>query len=342
MNETIITLLDNGKLLKPQKLNISGEIEPYFETIEKDEKGNQFKDTNSEDWLYSLSGFKSKEEYLKSIKRNLTVSDSSTSTTEEKEITCTATAQIWKVNEGRGVQVYIVLDRALPVEQALTVVITYSDGTTKEYKVYNDGRTNLPSPDCEENIYTYSIEGNAAISVGGEDDYSKIYNIMIEEYYKDYTILPSQLETLYYTVYDSSLKSYRINDTYRQNNRALHFTFDEENSKIIAWSDNNMYSMNIIGCVDTDDNLATDANGNTVTIFSKVYKVSNDYTCTSPAGVCGELKTAWEAIAEENNLKFLKISTFMMYTDYYYMIIDTTSENKYKVYNSLANAKEAL
>lgn len=69
--ETVVTVIDNGKLLKPQTLNEENKLTPYFETIEKDEAGNQNLTSQSEDWDYKMSGFNSKASYLASIQRNL-------------------------------------------------------------------------------------------------------------------------------------------------------------------------------------------------------------------------------------------------------------------------------
>ena len=62
--ETVITVLDNGKLLKPQTLE-EGELTPFFKVKKTETQGKCKLEEESEDFTNLANNFESKEEYEK-------------------------------------------------------------------------------------------------------------------------------------------------------------------------------------------------------------------------------------------------------------------------------------
>ena len=62
--ETVITVLDNGKLLKPQALE-DGELTPFFKIKKTEIQGKCKLEEESEDFTNLANNFESQEEYEK-------------------------------------------------------------------------------------------------------------------------------------------------------------------------------------------------------------------------------------------------------------------------------------
>lgn len=62
--ETVITVLDNGKLLKPQTLE-DGELTPFFKIKKTETQGKCKLGEESEDFTNLANNFESEEEYEK-------------------------------------------------------------------------------------------------------------------------------------------------------------------------------------------------------------------------------------------------------------------------------------
>lgn len=345
--DMVITVVDNGKLLKPQTLSDNNKVVPYFETIERDEKGNQFLDKKAEDWIYKMNGFESKEAYMESIQRVLVVHDKRTQYVPEEEpdttlVTTTGTLQLWKESDGRGCQVYATLDKDMPIDQAFEIVVKTND-ETKTYNVYNKGRTNLPSPIFKDGTAEYTVNGETKITAGGLEDYEEKYNFMLEEYYKEYEIQKCNLVVTTSKVYNAAGNSLEVYDLYRQNLKPMHFTFDEKNGNIILVSDNDVYELSIVDCIDIDGNTVPGYKNMNASIISEGTLVSNSYKYATPTGNAYQLKVAWKTEIQEYGLKFAKIKAVKdNETTYYYMIIDYNSENKFKSYATLEEAQSQL
>ena len=69
MEETIITVLDNTKLLKPQVFKEGEGLEPFFKRKKVEEKGKETFGKLPEDFANLANNFESEEEYKAILKR---------------------------------------------------------------------------------------------------------------------------------------------------------------------------------------------------------------------------------------------------------------------------------
>lgn len=349
--DLVVTVMDNGKLLKPQTLDENYKIKPYFETMERDEAGNQYAYDETKEWIYKINGFNSLQDYKESIQRTKVIHDNRTEYAPDNDpdttlVTTTATLQLWKESSGRGSQVYALLDKEVPVDQAFIITLTENTSSgqkVEEYILYKKGLTNIPSPVSSKGEIQYSVNGSEKITVGGPEDYNGNYNIMLEEYYTDFEIEKCNLEVPYSKVFTSNGEAIEVNELYKNNFKPIHLTFDEENSHVVLTSDNDIYNISIEECLNEDGDFVYGYRGNHASIFSSYTSVSKNYKCEYPKGRSYNLLVAWKPNVDQYGLKFIKIKVYDdTETKYYYMIIDYNSKNKYKVFTTLEEAQSNL